>query len=337
MNWEKLTFSYTKTNTIIVSHYKNGEWGPLESRRDDNISISALSASLHYGIQAFEGLKAYRGKDEKIRLFRPYENAKRLRRSADYLGIASPDQDMFVEACKRVVLENIEFLPPYEYRASMYIRPFVIGVGAQIDLVSPNEVLFIVAAIPIGSFAGSINRPAKVLLAQDHDRAAPMGTGSYKLGGNYAAAIVAGVNAKKEGYSSVLYLDSSKREYIDEFSSSNFFAIKGNSYITPDSESVLPSITNNSLMQLAKDDGMSIERRRIKLEELETFEEVGACGTAIVILPVSRIDDKLNNKSYMIGDPVTTGKMCLFLYKKLTGIQFGEEKDIHNWCLAVEK
>ncbi|PKP00505.1 MAG: branched chain amino acid aminotransferase [Bacteroidetes bacterium HGW-Bacteroidetes-8] len=337
MNWEKLTFSYTKTNTIICSHYKDGEWSPLESRCDDSISISALSASLHYGIQAFEGLKAYRGKDGKIRLFRPFENAKRLRRSADYLGIASPNQEMFVEACKRVILENIEYLPPYEYRASMYIRPLVIGVGAQIDLVCPQEALFIVAAMPIGSFAGSINRPAKVLLAQDHDRAAPLGSGSYKIGGNYAAAIYAGVKAKKEGYSSVLYLDSAKHEYIDEFSSSNFFAIRGDSYITPDSESVLPSITNSSLMQLAKDSGMSIERRRVKLDELETFEEVGACGTAIVILPVSRVDDKMNKKSYIIGDPDITGERCLYLYKRLTGIQFGEVRDFHNWCLIVEK
>jgi len=336
MNWEELTFSYTKTNTIIISHYKDGEWAPLESRSDDNISISALSASLHYGIQAFEGLKAYRGQDGKIRLFRPYDNAKRLKRSADYLGIASPDEEMFVEACKRVVLENIEFIPPYQYRASMYIRPFIIGVGAQIDLTCPKEVLFIVAAMPIGSFAGYINKPVKALLAQDHDRAAPMGTGSYKLGGNYAAAMVAGVKAKKEGYSSVLYLDSAKREYIDEFSSSNFFAIKGNSYITPDSESVLPSITNNSLIQLAKDSGMSIERRRVRFNEIETFEEVGACGTAIVILPFSRVDDTINGKSYLIGDPDKTGSRCLSLYKRLTGIQFGEESDVHNWCLIIE-
>ena len=335
MNWEKLSFSYTKTNTIICSHYKNGKWSELESKSDDNICISALSASLHYGIQAFEGLKAYRGCDGRIRLFRPEENAKRLKRSADFLGIASPDIDMFVEACKKAVAENAEFLPPYEYRASMYIRPFLIGVGPQIDLTSPEEVLFIVAVMPIGSFSGTINRPSKVLLASDHDRAAPRGTGSYKIGGNYAAAMAAGTKAKKMGYSAVLYLDSAERKYIDEFSSSNFFAIKGDKYITPDSESVLPSITNLSLMQLAREIGLTVEKRRVLLSELNEFEEAGACGTAVVILPVCEIVNIDKEEVIKIGDG-KTGEKSHLLYKKLTGIQYGEEPDRYGWCHFIE-
>ncbi|MCK9304370.1 MAG: branched chain amino acid aminotransferase, partial [Bacteroidales bacterium] len=202
-DWSKLAFSYQKTNTIILSTYRDGIWSPLESRMDDNISVSALSGSLHYGVQAFEGLKAFRGVDGKVRLFRPLENARRLRRSADFLGIASPREDLFLEACLRAVSENIEYLPPYEFRASLYIRPFLIGVGPQIDLVSSKEVMFIVAVIPVGSFAGSISKPVKALLARDHDRAAPMGTGSYKIGGNYAAAMLSCMKAKKEGYSAV--------------------------------------------------------------------------------------------------------------------------------------
>lgn len=334
MNWENLSFSYTKTNTIIYSHYKDGKWSKLESREDDNISISALSASLHYGVQAFEGLKAYNGHDGKIRLFRPEENAKRLRRSADFLGIASPGTEMFVEACKMAVSQNSEFVPPYEYRASMYIRPFLIGVGPQIDLVSPEELLFIVVVMPIGSFSGTINKPSKVLLATDHDRAAPRGCGSYKIGGNYGAAMAAGTKAKKEGYSAILYLDSAERRYIDEFSSSNFFAIKGETYITPDSESVLPSITNKSLMQLARDCGMVVEKRKIRLDEVKSFDEVGACGTAIVILPVYQIVDNNKNEVITIGDG-TTGEKSMLLYNKLTGIQYGEEPDLHNWCSFV--
>ena len=334
MNWEKLRFSYTKTNTIICSHYKDGKWSDLESRNDDNISISALSASLHYGIQAFEGLKAYCGCDGKVRLFRPEENAKRLKRSADFLGIASPDIKLFVDACKRAVAENSEFLPPYEYRASMYVRPFIIGVGPQIDLISPQEVLFIVAVMPIGSFSGTMDKPSKVLLASDHDRAAPKGTGSYKIGGNYAAAMAACTRAKKEGYSAVLYLDSAERKYIDEFSSSNFFAIKGNSYITPDSGSVLPSITNLSLMKLAEDTGMVVEKRKIAFSELKEFDEVGACGTAIVILPVNEIDNKAKNEIIKIGNG-DTGEKSLLLYRMLTGIQYGEIPDKHQWCTFV--
>lgn len=334
-DWSKLSFSYLKTNTIIVSIYREGRWSPLESRRDDNIGVSALSASLHYGIQAFEGLKAFRGIDGKVRLFRPVENALRLKRSAGFLGIESPPEEFFLEACLRAVRENIEYLPPYEFRASMYIRPFLIGIGPQIDLVSSKEVMFIVAVMPVGSFSGSVTKPVKALLASDHDRAAPMGTGSYKIGGNYAAAMLSCMKAKKEGYSAVLYLDSKRRRYIEEFSSSNFFGIKENTYITPDSPSVLPSITNKSLLQLAYDSGMKTERRKIPYWELADFEEVGACGTAVVITPVSQIDDRANNLSYITGKSDRAGEKSHLLYKNLTAIQYGEMPDIHNWCIVL--
>jgi len=335
MEWSKLTFGYIKTNTIICSWYKNGVWSPLESRTDDNITISALSGALHYGLEAFEGLKAFKGVDGRVRMFRPLENARRLRRSADYIGIASPGEDMFIEACKRAVNENINFLPPYESRASMYLRPFVIGVEPQIDLVSSKDVFFAVAAIPVGAFSGKTLKPTRALLASDHDRAAPLGTGSYKLGGNYAAAMLAGTQAKKDGYSSILYLDSGERKYVDEFSSSNFFGIKGNRYVTPDSSSVLPSITNKSLMQLAEDIGMKVEKRKIPFEELKEFEEVGACGTAVVITPVYEIDDKLRGLSYRTGNPDNAGENSKTLYRKLTGIQYGEAADTHGWCMFI--
>ncbi len=335
MDWSKLAFGYIKTNKIICSWYKDGEWSTLSAESDDRITISALSGALHYGIEAFEGLKAFRGVDGKVRLFRPDENAKRLRRSADFLGIASPDVEMFVEACKRAVIENIDFLPPYESRASMYLRPFLIGVEPQIDLVSSKEVLFAVAAIPVGAFSGKNLTPARMLLARDHDRAAPMGTGSYKIGGNYAASMLAGTKAKKEGFASILYLDSAERKYVDEFSSSNFFAIKDNRYITPDSSSVLPSITNKSLIQLAEDLGMKVEKRKVPLEELNEFDEVGACGTAVVITPVWEIVDKSSGISYLTGDKNNPGIISRNLYRKLTGIQYGEEPDDHNWCMEI--
>ncbi|MEA5006299.1 MAG: branched-chain amino acid aminotransferase [Rikenellaceae bacterium] len=335
MDWSKLAFGYIKTNKIICSWYKDGEWSTLSAESDDRITISALSGALHYGIEAFEGLKAFRGVDGKVRLFRPDENAKRLRRSADFLGIASPDVEMFVEACKRAVIENIDFLPPYESRASMYLRPFLIGVEPQIDLVSSKEVLFAVAAIPVGAFSGKNLTPVRMLLARDHDRAAPMGTGSYKIGGNYAASMLAGTKAKKEGFASILYLDSAERKYVDEFSSSNFFAIKDNRYITPDSSSVLPSITNKSLIQLAEDLGMKVEKRKVPLEELNEFDEVGACGTAVVITPVWEIVDKSSGISYLTGDKNNPGIISRNLYRKLTGIQYGEEPDDHNWCMEI--
>ncbi|NCB19171.1 MAG: branched-chain amino acid aminotransferase [Bacteroidia bacterium] len=339
MNWNELKFKYTKTNAIICSYYTDGQWSPLQVVRDDKISINALSASLQYGIQAFEGLKAYRGADEKVRLFRPWENSARLRRSADFLGIASPPESMFIEACKMAVRENIQFLPPYESGATLYLRPFVIGIGGQIDLVSPNEVVFIVAAIPVSSFAGSIEYNSKALIARDHDRTAPMGTGAYKIGGNYAASIVAGVKAKQQGYASVLYLDSGSRRYIDEFSSSNFFGIKGSEYITPESSNILPSITNDSLMKIASKSGLTVTKRAVGLEELDSFDEIGACGTAVVILRMAQIDDPLNGIVYSQKKNKNTANhnnsTCQLLYNKLIGIQFGTEEDTNNWCLTV--
>lgn len=339
MNWNELKFRYTKTNAIICSYYTDGQWSPLQVVQDDKISINALSASLQYGIQAFEGLKAYRGADEKVRLFRPWENSARLRRSADFLGIASPPESMFIEACKMAVRENIQFLPPYDSGATLYLRPFVIGIGGQIDLVSPNEVVFIVAAIPVSSFAGSVEYSSKALIARDHDRTAPMGTGSYKIGGNYAASIVAGVKAKQQGYASVLYLDSGSRRYIDEFSSSNFFGIKGSEYITPESSNILPSITNDSLMKIASKSGLTVTKRVVGVEELDSFDEIGACGTAVVILRMAQIDDPLTGIVYsQVNKPVRGGGVhytCQMLYDKLTGIQFGRVEDPDNWCTLV--
>lgn len=347
-DWSKLTFSYSKTNTIIVSHFKDGKWSKLESRTSDDITISALSGSLHYGLQAFEGLKAYRGADNKVRLFRPDENAKRMERSAKFIGLQSPPSDMFIEACKRVVAENLEFLPPYESGATMYIRPLIIGVGAQIGVHISQETLFIVAAMPIGAYFGKTLVPAKAVIAREHDRAAPMGTGSYKIGGNYAGTVLFGAKAKQQGYTTVLYLDSRERKFIDEFSAANFFGITGNTYITPESPSILPSITNKSLIEVAKDIGMSVQRRPVSLEELAHFDEVGAVGTAVVISPICQIDDKPGwegitdensiasvVKEYKYGLPEFAGEKSLALYNKLTGIQFGTEPDKFGWCVIL--
>jgi branched-chain amino acid aminotransferase len=346
-DWSNLTFSYSKTNTILVAHFKDGKWSNLQSRSSDDITISALSGSLHYGLQAFEGLKAYRGADDKVRLFRPDENALRMKRSAEYIGLQAPPKEMFIEACKRIVLENIEFLPPYETGATMYIRPLIIGVGPQIGVHISQETLFIVAAMPIGAYFGKSLVPAKAVIASDHDRAAPMGTGSYKLGGNYAGTVLFGASAKKQGYTTVLYLDSREKKYIDEFSAANFFGIKGNTYITPESPSILPSITNKSLIEVAVDSGMKFERRPVAVEELESFDEVGAVGTAVVISPICQIDVKpgwegvsnienpVVTKGYSYGDPNSAGEKSLLLYNKLTGIQFGTEPDKFGWCVIL--
>ena len=190
-----------------------------------------------------------------------------------------------------------------------------------------QEYLLIVFVTPVGPYFKEGFKPTPMVILREYDRAAPLGTGRYKVGGNYAASLAADEKAHKMGYSAVLYLDAKEKKYIDECGPANFFGIKNNSYITPESTSILPSITNKSLMQLAKDMGMKVEQRRVPVEELATFEEAGACGTAAVISPISRIDDLAENKTYVFCKDDSPGPVCEKLYHKLRAIQYGDEPD----------
>lgn len=326
---------YSKAKSVIFATYADGKWSPLQTWGDDHMNLHLMNASLHYGIEAFEGLKAYRGKDGKVRIFRPWENAARFKRSCEYLAMATVPEEMFIDACRMAVKENIDFLPAYGTMASMYIRPFIICTNPQINLVCGKEFMFVVAVTPLGSYTGSVLKQTKALIVRQYDRAAPLGSGSYKIGANYAAPMRVGMLAGKEGYSSILYLDSKTKKYIEEFSSSNFFAIRGNSYITPSSESVLPSVTNKSLRQIAADMGMSVEMRSVPVEELATFDEAAAVGTALVITPVCEFNDREVGVDYKIGSPDKVGERSTELYHALTGIQFGEREDPYGWCMEL--
>lgn len=341
IDWSKLTFSYTKTNTILRTTFRNGEWTPVESLTDDNITLSSYAGALHYAIECFEGLKAFRGKDGRVRLFRPEENAKRLQRSAKFLGIEAPSVEMFVELCKRAVLENIDFLPPYEATgASLYLRPTLIGSNPQLGVQSSKESTFLILCSPVGAYVGGALDAVDVVIARNYDRAAPNGSGAFKVGGNYACSLYSLNLAHELGYKAVLYLDPATKTMIDEFNSSNFFAIKGNSYITPKSDSILPSITNMSLETVAAHLGMTVERRPVPVEELSTFEEVGECGTAVVITPVHKLVDKPSLESeeetvYTYGDG-KCGPKSLKLYKYITALQKGEIEDEFGWVVYID-
>ena len=341
IDWSKLTFSYTKTNTILKTVYKDGEWSPVESLTEDDITLSAFAGTLHYAIECFEGLKAFRGKDGRVRLFRPEENAMRLRRSAEYLGIEAPSVEMFVDMCKRAVKENIDFLPPYEATgASLYLRPTLIGSNPQLGVQSSKEATFIVLCSPVGAYIGGALDAVDVVIARNYDRAAPNGSGAFKVGGNYACSLYSLNLAHKLGYKAVLYLDPKTGRFIDEFNSSNFFAIKGNTYITPESPSILPSITNKSLETVAKHLGMEVERRPVPVEELTEFEEVGECGTAVVITPVHKLVDKPTLESeeetvYTYGDG-KCGPKSLKLYNYIVNLQKGDIEDPFGWVVFVD-
>lgn len=336
INWSDLTFGYMPTDYNVRCVCKNGVWGELEVSSSAYINIHMAATCLHYGQEAFEGMKAFRGKDGQIRVFRMRDNAERLQSSCRGIMMAELPIEKYEEAIIKVIKLNERFVPPYESGASLYIRPVLFGTTAQVGVKPAADYMFVVFVTPVGPYFKAGFKPTPYAIMRQFDRVAPLGTGTYKVGGNYAASLVAGEKAHAMGYSAVLYLDSKEKKYLDECGPANFFGIRGNSYITPKSDSILPSITNKSLMTLAEDMGMTVERRHIEVEELATFEEAGACGTAAVISPVSRIDDIDENKSYVFSKDGEAGPVCTKLYNRLRAIQYGDEADKFGWVTIVK-
>ncbi len=336
IDWANLSFGYIPTDYNVRIYNRNGQWGQLEISSSETINMHMAATCLHYGQECFEGLKAFRGKDGKIRIFRLEDNAARMQDTCRGTLMAELPTERFREAIIQAVKLNERFVPPYGSGASLYIRPLLIGTGPQVGVRPANEYLFVVFVTPVGPyFKGGFSTNPYVII-REFDRAAPLGTGCFKVGGNYAASLRANKRAHDLGYSCEFYLDAKEKKYIDECGAANFFGIKDNTYITPKSTSILPSITNKSLMQLAEDLGMKVERRQIPEEELSTFEEAGACGTAAVISPIERIDDLENNKSYVISKDGKPGPISTKLYNHLRAIQLGDEPDTHNWVTVLD-
>ncbi len=336
IDWANLSFGYIPTDYNVRCVYKDGEWGDIEVTSSELIPMHMAASCLHYGQEAFEGLKAFEGKDGKVRVFRMDENAKRIQRSAEGIMMPALPEERFKEMVELVVRKNARFVPPYGSGASLYIRPLEIGMTAQVGVKPASEYLFVIFVTPVGPYFKGGFSTTPYVITRKYDRAAPLGTGIYKVGGNYAASLRASSEAHAAGYSAEFYLDAREKKYIDECGAANFFGIKDNTYITPLSTSILPSITNKSLMQLAEDLGIKVERRHIPEEELSTFEEAGACGTAAVISPIERIDDPENNHTYVISKDGKPGPISTKLYHLLRGIQLGEEPDVHNWNTIIE-
>lgn len=335
IDWSDLSFGYMKTDYNVRCYYRDGKWGELEVSSSEIINIHMAATCLHYGQESFEGLKVFKGKDGKARVFRMDENAKRMQSSCRGIMMPELPVDKFEEAVRKAVKLNERFIPPYESGASLYVRPLLIGLGAQVGVKPALEYLFIIFVTPVGPYFKDGFKPTPVVILRGYDRAAPLGTGTYKVGGNYAASLAAGEKAHELGYSAVLYLDAKEKKYVDECGPANFFGIKDNKYITPKSTSILPSITNKSLMQLAEEMGMTVERRQIPEEELATFEEAAECGTAAVVTPIERIDDIDENKSYVFSKDGKPGPVCEKLYHKLRAIQYGDDEDIYGWVTIL--
>lgn len=336
LDWKSLPFGYIKTDYNVRCYYHNGQWGELEISSSEYINLHMAATALHYGQEAFEGMKAFMGKDGQIRLFRWDENSRRMKISAEGIMMAEVPDDLFHKAIVTAVQMNKRFVPPYGSGASLYIRPLLIGSGAQVGVKAATEYLFLVFVTPVGPYFKEGFMPVDMMITRTFDRAAPLGTGHIKVGGNYAASLRALNVAHKKGYASALFLDAREKKYIDEAGPANFFGIKNSTYVTPESRSILPSITNKSLQQIAKDMGMKVEIRPVPVEELDTFDEVGACGTAAVISPVRSIVDESTGKTYQFCKNDEPGAISRKLYEKLTEIQTGDLPDPYGWTEFVK-
>lgn len=336
IDWENLGFAYMKLPYRYLAYYKNGQWQPGSLTEDATLHISESSPALHYGQQAFEGLKAYRTKDGHLQLFRPDQNAERLQRTADRLLMPQVPTDLFIQACKEVVKANADYVPPYGSGGTLYLRPLLIGIGDIIGVKPADEYIFTVFAMPVGNYFKGGLAPTNFLIQDKYDRAAPHGTGAAKVGGNYAASLLPGQFAKQQGFSDVIYLDPATHTKIEEVGSANFFGITAdNEFVTPISPSILPSITKYSLLYLAEHRlGMKAVEREILVEELDQFIEAGACGTAAVISPIGgvQIDDNL----HVFYSETEVGPVTRKLYDELTGIQFGDREAPAGWIVTVD-
>ena len=331
IDWGNIGFGYVQTDYRYVSNYKNGAWDEGTLTTDANITMNECACVLQYAQTCFEGMKAYTTEDGKIVCFRPDLNATRMEDSARRLKMPPFPAERFLDAIKQVVKANAAWVPPYGAGASLYIRPYMFGYDSIIGVKPANEYQFRVFVTPVGPYFKGGVKPLTVRIS-DYDRAAPRGTGNVKAGLNYAMSLYAIVDAHEKGYDENIYVDSATRTHIEETGGANIIFIKGNTLVTPKSDTILPSITRRSIVHVAKEYlGMEVEERDVALTEIDQFEECGLCGTAAVISPVGTIDDHGKLIHY-----AGFGPKIQKLYDTLTGIQMGRIEAPEGWIQVIE-
>ncbi|MCK4342061.1 MAG: branched-chain amino acid aminotransferase [Phycisphaerae bacterium] len=334
LDWENLDFGYHKTDFNIRFTWRNGAWDEGELTASEILPLHMAATCLHYGQECFEGLKAFHTKRGDVVVFRIDENARRLGVSCRKIHMEPVPEDMFIDAVERVIKANLKYVPPYGTGASLYVRPIVLGTGPQVGVRPADEYLFMVFVTPVGPYFKSGFKPVHLVVEEEVDRAAPLGVGDVKVGGNYAAGLRASINAKKKGFTEVLYLDAKEKRYLDESGPANFFGItKDGQYVTPASPSILPSITNKSLITLAEELGLRPQRRPVDVEEIFDFQEAGCCGTAAVITPVGSITYR--DRKVVYSKDGRPGRYCVELYQRLRAIQLGDMPDKYGWVHRV--
>lgn len=336
VDWNNLGFGYIKTDWRYVSNYKNGKWDEGELTNDENILLNECACVLQYAQTCFEGLKAYRTVDNRVVCFRPDLNASRMYSTAQRLEMPPFPEKKFVDAVVQVVKKNIDWVPPYDSGATLYIRPYMFGSDAIMGVKPANEYQFRIFTSPVGPYFKGGVKPI-TLRVPDFDRAAPLGTGHVKAGLNYAMSLYAIVDAHKQGYNENMYLDSATRTKIEETGGANIiFITKDDTVVTPKSSTILPSITRRSLMYVAEHYlGLKVEERAVYKEELKDFAECALCGTAAVLSPVGKVVDHGEEILFPSGME-KMGKITQKLYETLVGIQKGSVKAPDGWIKVIE-
>ncbi|MBQ2537427.1 MAG: branched-chain amino acid aminotransferase [Ruminococcus sp.] len=336
IDWSNLGFGYIKTNERFVSNYKDGKWDDGVLTTDDMVTISECAGVLQYAQTVFEGLKAYTTCDGRVVVFRPDLNASRLKDSCERLEMPVYPEEKFIEAIKKVVKANIDFVPPYGTGATLYIRPYMFGTNPVIGVKPANDYQFRVFTTPVGPYFNGGAKPITIKVS-DFDRAAPHGTGHIKAGLNYAMSLHAIVTAHEEGFDENMYLDAATRTKVEETGGANFlFVTKDGKIVTPKSNSILPSITRRSLMYVAEHYlGLEVEQREVYFDEVKDFAECGLCGTAAVISPVGKIYDHGKEICFPSGME-EMGPITKKLYETLTGIQMGQIEAPEGWIVEIK-
>ncbi|MDO4478166.1 MAG: branched-chain amino acid aminotransferase [Lachnospiraceae bacterium] len=336
IDWGSLGFAYMPTDERFVANYKDGAWDDGAMTTDATVQITECAGVLQYSQSCFEGLKAYTTEDGRTVCFRPDLNAARMADSCRRLEMPVFPEDKWVEACKKVVAANIDYVPPYGSGATLYLRPFMFASGPVIGVKPAQEYQFRIFCTPVGPYFKGGAKPITLRVC-DYDRAAPHGTGHIKAGLNYAMSLHAIVEAHEQGYDENMYLDSATRTYVEETGGANFlFVTKDGKVVTPKSDTILPSITRRSLMYVAKEYlGLEVEERPIAFEEVKDMAECGLCGTAAVISPVGKIVDH-GNEICLPSGMEKMGPTIQKLYDTLTGIQMGRIEAPEGWLVEIK-
>jgi branched-chain amino acid aminotransferase len=327
---------YTDHMVVCEWDEKNG-WGTPELKPYGPLTLDPATAVFHYGQEIFEGMKAYRQPDGGVALFRPEANAKRFARSAKRLALPEMPEELFLETVNALVAQDSGWVPN-KSGESLYLRPFMIATEVGLGVRPTNKATYLLIATPAGAYFNP-SKAVSVWISTEYVRAAPGGTGEAKCGGNYAASLVAQKAAAAEGCDQVIWLDAVERKWIEEMGGMNLYFVKGNKVITPKlTGTLLPGITRDSILSMARDLGFETEEVMLSVDDLKSgldsgeITEVFACGTAAVVSPIGTIKSALG--TWVIGDG-NPGESTMKIRANLVGIQEGHVEDKHGWVKRV--